>query len=113
MSKVENINPEKEPIPASWVPRVLRGGKDGDPPDPPVKSYLETFEIGTVFVASARGQIQAFVFEVVFKGELFTLLQQPNGVDTYVNNHLWCIEHKDYEVLGINPPDRGGNNERE
>lgn len=108
---VENINPEKEPVPAGWVPRVIRGGKDGDPPDPPAKNWLEELEIGTVFVTSPKNQYQAFLFEVIFKGELFTLLKQLDGPDMYVNNHHWCLVNKDYEVLGINPPDRGGNNE--
>jgi hypothetical protein len=108
----QNINlEEEEHLPTPWVPRVVRGGKDGDPPDLTNKNWLKPLPIGTVFVTSAKGSIQAFLFELVFKGELFSLLhQEVNGItnDIYVNNHLWCIEHKDYEVLGINPPDRGG-----
>jgi len=93
----------------SWTPRVITGGKDGDPPDTPSGNWLKDMEIGTVFVTAPKGSIQAYLFELVYKGELFCLLHQSIGgaiSEIYVNTKLWCNAHKDYEVLGINPPDR-------
>lgn len=112
MSKVENINPEKEPIPSSWVPRVIAGGKGGDPPD---NNWLETLEIGTVFVCAYITFSYGDYFELVWKGSRFYLLHQTMGngrvLDVYVQPNIFCNEHRTYEVLGYNLPERGGSYE--
>src|ERR1700761_6086637 len=103
MSKVENINPEKEPIPASWVPRVITGGKDDEPPG---NNWLETLDIGTVFVTMYVTFTFADKYELIWKGSDFYLLQQEMGDgtfrDVYVEPHRFCHERRKYEILGYN-----------
>jgi len=112
---VENINPEKEPIPASWVPRVIAGGKE--PPDGTSNIWLDRLPLGAMFIAVRRGEYKAYLHEIVWKGEEFTLLEvtfpDETTQDLYVHTASFCVDWHTYEYLGTNPPDRGGNNERE
>jgi|SRR6185312_12218523 len=116
MSKVENINPEKEPIPASWVPRVITGGKGPpSPPEPPVVNWLQQLPVNTIFAAVAKNAIFGFQYELIFKGDKIYLLHQwsETGMvfSIYINPEEWCKIHTSYEVLGRNLPPEGEEHE--
>lgn len=103
MAKAVNINPEKEPIPRSWVPRVITGGKE---PPSENECWLEKLPVGTVFVARGSQDVYGKLFELMYKGERFyliTMIVDDNVNDLYINPWMWCSIHPDYEILP-NPP---------
>lgn len=102
MSKL-NINPEKEPIPASWVPRVITGGKE--PPDGSGEVYLHRLSVGTTFIAGASTGPSAACWTIIWKGEHYCLLEDNQfESQNYFNIVKFCQYHPEYEVLGHNPP---------
>jgi len=109
MSAVENINPEKEPVPASWVPRVITGGK-GPPEGPPPSgesNWLVTLPVDTVFVAQPRGSAEMNLYNVQYASpECYLLIWRlPDGkmLDMYYNPEDFCKMMKTYKVLGSLP----------
>lgn len=108
MSAVENINPEKEPVPASWVPRVITGGKGPPGGSGPVHNWLVDLPIGTTFVAQPVGsEVEMNLYHVDYSSEEVCLLtwRLPDGkfLDMYVNPDGFCKRHKNYKVLGVTP----------
>lgn len=109
MSAVENINPEKEPIPASWVPRVITGGKGppGGPPPSGESNWLVTLPVDTVFVAQPKGSAEMNLYNVQYASEECYLLiwRLPDGklLDMYYNPEDFCRMMKTYKVLGSLP----------
>lgn len=107
MSSVENINPEKEPIPTPWVPRVITGGKG--PPDgtPPSVNWLVTFPVDTTFVAQPRGSAEMNLYHVQYASPECYLLtwRLPDGkmLDMYYNPEDFCRMMKSYKILGNLP----------
>ncbi len=111
MSAVENINPEKEPVPASWVPRVITGGKE--PPDgggtlPPAKNWLETLPVRTVF--ACRANVNTVDWEMYFLVHKFTniyllKMETPDGKvwERRVDPKMFCKHYRDYEVIAHYP----------
>jgi hypothetical protein len=107
MTAVENINPEKEPVPASWVPRVIRGGKG--PPEGPrdTENWLLKLDVGTVFLCRQG--------EKTVDWEEYFLLAKPSNNIYYlkvslpdgniwtrrVDPKLFCNYHKDFQVLYV------------
>jgi hypothetical protein len=110
MTAVENINPEKEPVPASWVPRVITGGNGKGPPEgptPPVTNWLIHLPVDTVFVAQPRGSAEMNLYNVQYASEECYLLvwRLPDGklLDMYYNPEDFCKMMKSYKVLGSLP----------
>lgn len=103
MSK--NIDPEKEPVPAAWVPRVITGGKE---PPSEYECWLRKLTPGTVFITHYQTICWGDIYELMWKGEKFFLLEQTLGDgqirDTYVIPEMFCNERLEYEILCINPP---------
>lgn len=107
MSAVENINPEKAPIPAAWVPRLITGGK-GPPEDPPVKdNWLIRLQTGTVFCCRANDKTVDWE-EYALIGrpsmDLFYLkVSMPDGNiwTRRVDPKLFCNHHREYFVLFV------------
>lgn len=97
---VTNINPEKEPIPRSWVPVVHQGGKE---PPSEGECWLRRMEVGTVFVCSYVTFAFGDLYELVWKGDKFFLLHHTLGdervTDCYVNPEVFCHERLNYEIL--------------
>lgn len=112
MSAVVNINPEKEPIPRSWIPRVITGGKE--PPDgtgrPPIDmDWLCQLDLFTVFICRANHLTVDFeLYTVEYSGPDFTLLKWHLGDGRYwerrVDTLLFSTQHRDYKVVGVFPP---------
>lgn len=114
MSEAININPEKEPIPRSWVPRVITGGKE---PPSEYECWLEKLPINSIFVACKINGYLGAKYTLLYKGEIFYLLTREitEGYeeDVYVHPRKFCNEHQDYEVLGLdNPPKEEEDNEQ-
>lgn len=108
MSTVTNINPEKEPIPQSWVPRVITGGKE---PPSEYECWLERLPVGTVFIAGDTNDVYGKLYELIFKGEHFYLIHMmidDTANDLYINPRKWCSVHREYEILHL----EGENNEQ-
>ena len=102
MSQAININPEKEPVPRGWLPRVITGGK-GDPPDP--NDWLTPMEVGSVFVARQKDfPVDGELFKLVFKGEIFYLLEHivnDDSYDRYVIPSAFSRRYVEHELLRI------------
>ncbi len=112
---VENINPEKEPIPAGWVPRVIQGGKG--PPEPPGnnKDWLAELTPGTTFVCRANEHyIDYELYHVVFKTLECVLLkwELPDGKfwDRFVNTKEFSKRYQDYVILGVGKEEENDGN---
>lgn len=103
MSK--NIDPEKEPVPAGWVPTVITGGKQ---PPSEFECWLRRLHPGTVFITSYATAYYGEVYELLWKGDKYFLLTQTLGEDitrdVYVLPERFSNEHPEYEILCINPP---------
>lgn len=113
MSTVTNINPEKEPIPQSWVPRVILGGKE---PPSEFECWLERLPVGTVFLTHYMTMCWGDLYELIWKGSKFYLLHHTLGDgtvrDCYVIPSMFCNERLDYEILNNPPKEEETNNER-
>jgi len=105
MSTVENINPEEEPVPKPWVPRVITGGKG--PPEPPsAGNWLSALRPGHTFVCrQSEKSVDYELFHVVFVKENMYLLKWvlPDGKlwDKYVDSKLFSNHYRDHKVMGF------------
>lgn len=111
---IQNINPEKEPVPASWVPRTIKGGKE--PPDSLFTPWLETLQTMTVFICGNKNSAYGCRYKLMWKGETFYLLEEyfaDTVEDRYVFPYNFSRNNPEYEVLGIEEePQIGGTHER-
>lgn len=111
MSAVENINPEKEPVPRGWVPRVITGGKGPtDPPSEPPKSddWLAELEVGRYFLTRVNDHTIDFeLYYVRHKAGEWMLLEWnlPDGKiwDRYVNTKRFSALYNEHHLLGYHP----------
>lgn len=110
MSEVTNIDPEKEPVPRSWTPRVITGGKG--PPEGPREpgdafNWLVDLPVGTTFVAQPRGSSEMNLYHVQYASEdCYCLVWRlPDGkmLDMYYNPEDFCKNMKSHKVLGSLP----------
>ena len=107
MSRVENIDPEKEPIPASWVPRVITGGKG--PPEGPTsgENWLLNLDVGTVFLCRQGKKTVDWEEYFLLAKPAFDIyylkvsLPDGNIWTRRVDPKLFCNHHKDFQVLYV------------
>jgi hypothetical protein len=110
MATVENINPETEPVPRAWVPRVVTGGKG--PPEPPEDidtNWLKTLKAGHTFICrQGPKSIDYELYHIIFvKDEMYLLKWAlPDGKlwDRYVDSKIFSNLYRDHKVMGYIDP---------
>lgn len=107
MSGVENIDPEKAPIPRAWVPQVITGGKG--PPEGPTNydNWLSLLEVGTVFLCRQGEKTvdweEYFLLAKPTENIYYLKVSLPDGNiwTRRVDPRLFCNYHRDYQVLYV------------
>lgn len=108
MSAVENINPETHPIPASWVPRVITGGKG--PPEGPTTgdNWLSQLPLRAVFACRQNDKtVDWEIYTLMHKFEdIYQLVwEMPNGnlFTRRVHPQLFSNLMRDHRFIDILP----------
>jgi hypothetical protein len=110
MATVENVNPEKEKVPASWVPTVIRGGKGT--PEGPKTNWLKDLEQGQWFIAQSKSTtVDCVIYFVKFQWDVATLLFSHTEGNRPVVSEEFSKHYKLIKLLDKEEPLDGNSSE--